>query len=284
MKVLLLFASTAFASPLDAHEMGVLPSAVEDVARTVANQPIAERMKAVSEPFLGLPYLMDGHGEGVAPDTDPPARYDAFDCLTFLEEILALAYAGDPVSVPFYRRALRYKHGEVSYNKRHHFMMAQWVPENIAAGFVQDITHTLGETHRIEKKVTQAIWLNWGATTKFTLKLDDLPVGQFGLNVLSIDAAEAAIEKIPAGSIILTVRQPKDWRPIVVSHVGFVLPTAKGQPVRVRHASKMQGGAVQDHTLAWYIDHMRWYQRAVEGISVLVPLEQGPRLISQTDL
>ncbi len=279
MTGLLFFLNLAMGSPSDAYELGVLPEAVADIARRVANQPIADRMKALSEPFLGLPYLMDGHGEGVAPDVDPPARYDAFDCLTFVEEILALAYAGDPASVPFYRRAIRYKNGQVSYHKRHHFMMAQWVPENIAAGFVRDITHTLGETHRIEKRVTRAIWMNWGGTTNFTLRPEELPVGLFGLSVLSIDSAEAAIDKIPAGSIILTVRQPKDWRPIVVSHVGFVLPRVEGQPVRVRHSSKMQGGAVQDHTLAWYIDHMRWYQRAVEGISVLVPVEQGPRLI-----
>jgi len=277
---LLLLLSLAFAEPVDGIDMGVIPDPVAKIAREVVNQPLAYRMKAVSDPFLGLPYLIDGHGEGIGPDSDPPARYDAFDCLTFLEEILSLAFAGDPVSAPYYRQALRYKDGEVSYSKRHHFMMAQWIPENIAAGFVEDITHTLGETHRIEKKVTREIWRNWQGTYGFTLKLEELPVGHYGLNVMSLDAAEAAIENIPAGAIILTVRQPKDWKPIVVSHVGFVVPSVEGQPVRVRHASKMQGGSVRDHTLAWYLDHMRWYQRPVEGISVLLPKEQGPRLIT----
>jgi len=277
---LLFLLSIAFADPVDDMDMGVIPGPVAQIAREVVNQPLAYRMKAVSDPFIGLPYLIDGHGEGIGPDSDPPARYDAFDCLTFLEEILSLAFAGDPVSAPFYRQALRYKGGEVSYSKRHHFMMAQWIPENIAAGFVEDITHTLGETHRIEKKITREIWRNWQGTYGFTLKLDELPVGHYGLNVMSLDAAEAAIDNIPAGAIILTVRQPKDWKPIVVSHVGFVVPSLDGQPVRVRHASKMQGGAVRDHTLAWYLDHMRWYQRPVEGISVLLPKEQGPRLIT----
>ena len=37
------------------------------------------------------------------------------------------------------------------------------------------------------------------------------------------------------------------------------------------------------YDLAWYIDHIRWYQRPVEGITVLMPLEQGPRQINPLD-
>ena len=283
MLALLIALSASVAESVDGTELGVIPEVVADRAREVVNRPIAYRMKAISDPFLGLPYQIDGHGEGIGPDSDPPARYDAFDCLTFLEEILSLALAGDPMSAPFYRRAMRYKNGEVDYSNRHHFMMAQWIPENIASGFVEDITHTLGETHRIEKKITREIWRNWQGTYGFKLKLDELPVGQYGLNVLSLDAAEAAIDNIPAGAIIITVRQPKDWKPIVVSHVGFVIPSIDNLPVRVRHATKMQGGSVRDHTLAWYIENMRWYQRPVEGIAVLMPKEQGPRLIGEVD-
>lgn len=276
-----LLCATALAGELSlAVEFGVIPDEVNEVARSVVNEPLAYRMKAVSDPFIGLPYEIDGHGEGADPDSDPPARYDSFDCLTFLEEVLALALAGDPVSAPMIRRALRYHEGEVRYQSRNHFMLAQWVPRNIAAGFFVDITHTLGETHRIEKTVTPQIWQNWAGTAGFQLGLDELPTGRFGLNVLSLDAAEAAIDQIPAGAIILTVRQPKDWKPIIISHVGFVIPSVDGQPVKVRHASKMQGGAVRDHTLEWYIEHMRWYQRAVEGIAVLIPREQGPRQVT----
>ena len=271
--------SVCLGAPVDRVEFGVIPEDVVAVARAVANAPIADRMAAISAPLLGLPYLVNGHGEGVTPDADPPARYDTFDCLTFLEEILALAMAGDPVGAPVLRDGLRYRNGEASYANRHHFMMAQWVPENIAAGFVKDITHTLGETHRIEKEVNRQTWKNWQGSHGFELELDALPVGRFGLNVLSLDAAEAAVDRIPAGAIILTIRQPKEWKPIIVSHVGFMVPTAEGEAPRVRHATRMQGGSVRDHFLAWYIERMRWYQRPVEGITVLMPIEQGPRRI-----
>ena len=275
--LLVLVVSLAFAEPDAPIEFGVIPNDVAAAARQSAGLPLAERMKAVSEPLLGLPYEIDGHGEGLPPDGDPPARYDAFDCLTFLEEILALALSGDPLGAPMIRNALRYQDGVPAYANRHHFMMAQWIPANVEAGFFKDITHTLGETHRIEKSVSQAVWKNWAGTKGFSIPLSALPTGRYGLNVLSLDAAEAAIERIPPGAIIFTVRRPQSWKPIVISHVGFVIPTEDDGPVLMRHATKMSGGSVRDHLLSWYIDHLRWYKRPVEGISVLMPLDQGPR-------
>ena len=258
-------------------DMGVLPIVFEERVRASAHLPLPERMAAVSTPFLELPYLVDGHGEGVEPDLDPPARYDAFDCVTFLEEVLALSFAGDPLSAPMYRNALRYRGGIPEYARRHHFMMAQWIPENIASGFVRDITASLGETHRIEKLVEKKTWSNWQGTRQFKHDLDDLPVGTYGLNVMSLDAAEAAIDSFPPGAIVLTVRQPHDWKPIVISHVGFIIPTPEGTPTTMRHATKMAGQKVRDHYLEWYIERLRWFPRPVEGISVLMPIDQGPR-------
>ena len=48
-------------------EYGVIPENVAQIAREVVNQPLAYRMKALSDPFLGLPYEIDGHGEGSVP-------------------------------------------------------------------------------------------------------------------------------------------------------------------------------------------------------------------------
>lgn len=258
-------------------DVGVLPSEVADAARASAHLSLPERMKAVSTPFLDVPYLVDGHGEGIGPDLDPPARYDAFDCVTFLEEVLSLALAGDPVTAPLYRNALRYSDGVSQYNQRHHFMMAEWIPANIDAGFLVDITSTLGETHRIVKTVERKTWSNWQGTRQFKHSLDELPTGTYGLNVMSLDAAEAAADEFPPGAIVVTVRQPHDWKPIIVSHVGFIIPTEEGTPTTMRHATKMAGEKVRDHYLQWYIERLRWFKRPVEGVSVLMPLDQGPR-------
>ncbi|MCB9741246.1 MAG: DUF1460 domain-containing protein [Alphaproteobacteria bacterium] len=46
-------------------------------------------MKAISEPWLGLPYQLGPLGEAGGVDPDPVMRFDVFDCLTFIEEVLA---------------------------------------------------------------------------------------------------------------------------------------------------------------------------------------------------
>ena len=68
-----------------------LPEAVREAAVDSRNLPLAERIDRVSESMLGHPYVNDPLGEGRGVDRDPPVRYDAYDCLTFVEEVLALS-------------------------------------------------------------------------------------------------------------------------------------------------------------------------------------------------
>lgn len=257
---------------------GEVPPRVQRVARDVVRLPLGQRMKAVSDALLGQPYLVDPTGEGVEPDPDPPARYDAFDCLTFVEEVLALTLSGDPSGAPRVRQALRYGSGSVAYQDRRHFMLTEWIPDNIADGWLVDITDTLGETHLLDKEITAETWRWWRRRSLFSLPDSKLPAGRYQLPLLSLDAAMAAAAEIPAGALILTVRQSKDGVPIVVTHLGFKLPDTGDRPM-VRHATKMRGQRVMDHSLVWYLDHLRWYdQWPIDGVSILMPREQGPRV------
>jgi len=259
------------------YDEGAMPESLVSATRESVNLPLPQRMAAISKPLLDLDYGLDKNGEGVAPDFDPPARYDIFDCVTFLEEIMALAMAGDPVSAPGLRNEIRYIDGEVGYSKRNHIWMQQWIPNNIQAGFIEDITSQIGPTHLVTKRITEKTWSGWRGTRKLKMPVGELPTGQFRLPVLSLDAAVDNIDKIPAGAIVVVVRKPRAHRPVVVSHVGFVLPR-DGGPTMMRHATKLGGGRVRDHDLRWYLNHQRWFDKVpVEGISVLMPREQGPR-------
>lgn len=264
---------------LGSLEEQAIPLKLVEIARAVRDQPLGQRMKAVSDPLLGRPYRVDAAGEGRPPDADPPARYDEFDCLTFVEEVLALALTGDPSSAPMVRQGLRYDHGLVSYSHRNHFMLEEWIPRNIAAGWVEDITASLGETHLITKQVTLATWRGWRHRRLYALSDEEFPVGRYALPVLSLDAAAQAVDRIPPGAIILTVRVPRRGVPIVVTHVGFTIPTPADGIPRMRHATRMGDQRVRDERLPWYIEHLRWYDHwPVEGITVLMPREMGPRL------
>ena len=72
--------------PPAALEPGVMPPELLEAAAAARDLPLPERMKRISDPLLGRAYRADAEGEGRGPDLDPPARYDAFDCLTFAEE------------------------------------------------------------------------------------------------------------------------------------------------------------------------------------------------------
>jgi len=260
-----------------AYDEGVMPADLVSAARDSVNLPLAQRMAAISKPLLQLDYGLDKNGEGVAPDEDPPARYDIFDCVTFLEEILGLALSADPLSAPALRNEIRYKDGQVGYEYRNHIWLQQWIPNNIQAGFIEDITSQVGQAHLVRKRITRKTWEKWRGTRHFKMEIDSLPIGEFNLPVLSLDAAVDNLHKIPAGAIVVVVRKLRSHRPIIVSHVGFVLPR-EGGPTMMRHATKMSGGLVRDHDLRWYLNHQRWFDKVpVEGISILMPKEQGPR-------
>ncbi|RME27058.1 MAG: DUF1460 domain-containing protein [Deltaproteobacteria bacterium] len=268
---------TGAAQPSAEVDIGMIPPEVVRVAREVRTRPLGERMAAVSEPLLGRPYQVDATGEGVEPDLDPPARYDVFDCLTFVEEVLALSLAADPTSAPMVRNRLRYGASPPRYDNRRHFMVTQWIPGAIADGWLEDITDTLGPAHLLQLDIDDRTWRGWRRRSLFQLPDERLPTGHFELPVLSVDAAMEAAADIPPGALIVTVRHPKEGVPMVVTHVGFKIPSPADRPL-VRHATRMRGQRVMDHSLLWYLDHLRWYHRwPVEGISVLMPREAGPR-------
>lgn len=269
--------------PRRVPERWTIPDEVLDAVRAVAAQPIGVRMEAASRPLLGLPYFNGAAGDGAAgegsvEDPDPPSRYDTFDCLTFVEETLSLAMAPDPLYAPLIRDSLRYQ-GAPVYQNRRHFMEAQWVPDAIASGLLTDITPYVGRARTLRKTVDLQMWKNWGKRTLFHLPDERLPVGTWSLNYLSLDEAIASVPRLPAGAILLVLRYARDGVPIVVRHIGMVVPTANG--MKFRHATRMGSQKVRDDRVEWYVGHLSaetYSKSPILGISVLYPREIGPRL------
>ena len=269
--VLLLLKQQAMAS-----EDWVIPEDVRKAVDESKNLPLGMRMRVVTEPLLGMSYLVDAAGEGVAPDPDPPVRYDAFDCLTFVEEAMALSISSDVNSTADFRNQIRYIDQEMLYDKRRHFMLSQWIPHNIEQGLLQDITSELGESHLVTKSISPMVWARWKGRHKFYFEQERFPSGSWTLTVLSLDAAVAAVENLPEGALLLVVRKERSYQPVMITHLGFVV-YKEGIPW-IRHATKMGGGLVRDDRLPWYFEHLQWFSNwPIEGIMVLMPQEQGPR-------
>ena len=256
--------------------IGVIPSGVLQAALDVADRPLVDRMDAISESLLDRPYTADPLGEGKGVDPDPFARYDTFDCLTYVEEVLALSMAGDPAHAAPIRNSLRYGDRAPVYENRRHFMELQWIPGTIADGWLRDTTAEYGETVHVEREWTMAGWQNWAGRKSFHHPDEQLPVGTMKLDVLPLAAARDAIDQIRPGSILLTVREDRPYKPVWVTHVGFVFHD-DDKPV-LRHATKMGAGKTRDHTLEWYLDHVETYQWTTLGVVILEPVDAGPRM------
>src|SRR5260370_23692250 len=106
----------------------------EAAMRELSAKPLGTRLLDVSERFLGTPYATSPLGEGQGKDADPLIRFDAVDCLTFVEETMAISFANEPREVEPILIDLRYAR-EVAFDDRNHLMEAQWLPHNLAKGF-----------------------------------------------------------------------------------------------------------------------------------------------------
>lgn len=180
------------------------------------------------------PYLSDplGEGEHGLHSTKPLYRFDAFDCTTFVETVLALARSGSAEEFKSVINKVRYKDGVISYEARNHFTSVDWIPNNTQAGFVEDITGVIAgaSTKWAQTWIDKAAWYK-----KKGEEFQSLGVGiEKELAQLPYIAKEdllnspGLIERIPSGTIFHLVRV--NWNlteaigtPLDVSHMGFLI-------------------------------------------------------------
>lgn len=103
---------------------------------------LPNRIDIISAQFIGKPYLRGALGEGTQGyyDNHPLYRVDAFDCETYVDTVLALAFANNLSSFNQYIRSIRYKNGHVSFIHRNHFTCLDWNQNNQKQKLIKDIT------------------------------------------------------------------------------------------------------------------------------------------------
>ncbi len=108
------------------------------------------RLATVSHLFLNKPYYLGPLGEGLSGQYDqyPLYRVDAFDCLTFVETVLALSEADNLNSFKQNMKSIRYQNGRVSFVTRNHFTDLDWNRNNQRQGILKDITMTFHNEHQ----------------------------------------------------------------------------------------------------------------------------------------
>jgi len=230
-----------------------------DAAARVTATGLVDRFVEATAALLRTPYEDGplGEGEGAVPDADPRCDFDRVDCVTFLEQALALALgSGTDAAYLDTLDRIRYRNGHVDFADRNHYMVTDWIPAN--AWLLEDVTATLapGRTASVTRTIDRAAFLQGhdvaprpGADDPRELELAYLPTG-------ALPAADAAIRP---GDLVFWVGRADA---IFVVHTGLAVRAADGT-LLFRHGSSA-AGRVLDEPFADYA------QRATFALGFLV--------------
>ena len=262
-----------------------------------------QRLELLSASFLGCPYELGALGEGEEGrfDQRPLYRFDAFDCVTYVNTVLALFYAHDGASFLHTLIRLNYRNQSIAYENRYHFFRADWNVANQNNGYVEDCTlkikDAMGQSlaQTVHKMIDRPGWLLKRTVSDLfltdslsgqvkeqrlkelhamahTLKIEAVSLDYLPIVTLLADGEHIAptlAVQFPELAIIEIVRPDWDIKALIgtdllVSHVGFLLKRANGE-LRFRHASRDHG--VVDVSLQDYLCAFRDHA-TVKGIHV----------------
>jgi len=120
------------------------------------------RVAAIAQLFLKQPYQFEPLGEGVEGrySTLPLYRADQFDCVTFVDTVLALAHATDFNQFKQAILEIRYANQKIDYTQRTDwFTDFEWNPNLQRLGYIQDVTLSVLDENKksIAEKTTAII-------------------------------------------------------------------------------------------------------------------------------
>ena len=181
-------------------------------------------MDVLSRHFLGHPYQPNpliGSADTVEVFT---ASLDGFDCVTYIETILALSRASNVDDFTEWLRKIRYERGRIQWDRRNHYMTL-WIRNNVREGIIRPVSMPAVPILRMERV----------------------------LNVVpGLDPQRARVKCVPkpavprlerymqSGDLIFFVSTRKH---LDVFHAGIIV--RDGKKVFMRHASRTRGFVVE---------------------------------------
>ncbi len=109
-------------------------------------------MHRLADMFVGRPYIANSLIGGPHEPEKLVVNLEAFDCVTFIESILALARSSSPTGFIKELKEIRYRQGLVDWAARLHYF-SDWMKSNQRRGIVRIRTHGAG-SHSSEKTLT----------------------------------------------------------------------------------------------------------------------------------
>jgi hypothetical protein len=198
---------------------------VERLLSATKSEPsVGHRVDVLSLHFIGYPYQPNpliGAADRAEVFT---ASFDGFDCVTYIETIVALARASNVDDFIARLRKIRYERGRVQWARRNHYM-TQWIRNNVREGIIGPVAMPAVPTVSRERVLNV---------------VPGLPARQIRVKCVPKRAMGRLAAYLRSGDLMFFVSTRRN---LDVFHAGIVV--RDGATVRIRHASRSQGGVVE---------------------------------------
>ena len=182
------------------------------------------RIDLLSRHFLGYPYQPNpliGSSDTREVFT---ASFDGFDCVTYIETILALARASDVDDFVEWLRKIRYEEGRIQWKRRNHYM-TQWIRNNVREGLLRPVTMPAVPTHSRERILSV---------------VPGLAAQRTHVKCVPKTAVQRVASHLQSGDLIFFVSTRRN---LDMFHAGIIVHD--GKRVLMRHASRSRGFIVE---------------------------------------
>lgn len=218
---------------------------IKQILRPLASETnLAKRIESISAQFLDRPYLTNSLIGSVDVPEQLTIRLDGFDCVTYMETVLAMALSETTEQFIENLIRIRYQNGEVEWRKRNHYMV-DWWRNNERQGRLKNIT-------RGEEAVAKCRELN---------VIKDLPAQRANFRIFPKKKMKAIKNRIKTGDFVCFATTKKN---LDVFHTGILL--CRDDKILLRHASRTAKKVV-DQDLQEFIKNNR-----MSGLVLLRPV------------
>lgn len=208
----------------------------------------AGRIEALSRCLLGSAYTPNPLiGSAEIPEVFT-ASLDGFDCVTYVETVLALSRARGADDFARWLRKIRYDGGRVQWRRRNHYM-SQWIRNNVREGIIRPLAM------RAIPSLSRERLLNVVA---------GIPHKRTRLTCTPKQAAARIASLLCGGDLIFFVSTRRN---LDVFHCGIIV--RDGKTILMRHASRSEGSVVEQ-PLGDFLKSNR-----MTGVIVVRPREPG---------
>lgn len=237
MKWMLLFIVPASVSvPANAPIFSMGEAQLGDYIGNLAAQEesFESRLGHVARECLGTLYEDGPLGEGPDGkyDTDPLVTFEKVDCVTYVEQSIAVAASSTYDEMLANLQRVRYKNGIVAYESRNHFMISDWIANN---PFCVDVSQELKvQTESHTRTISRKGFFERVEAPELGLQTPDQDVT---VHIVPTEAVSQAEKALPSPSLIVFIGNV-DW--LFSLHCGLYLRDEEGGGKLYHASSKAQ--------------------------------------------